>query len=193
MKRAISLFLIWVMLGAVILPSAQAANSAVHMTPDTVLEVINEEMGTFYGKSNYYSISTEKGDYRRDLVQASIIAGTKDYQIVYGQPHGTWLEHKGGMYAYCGYTKHGDSVSTKGAPWYAGWGGTQVQDFNMIKEPWNDMDVVKKYEIEKGDFDLYEDKDNKYLDENGTFEQTIIEGLNREYAGKTYREFMYKN
>ena len=80
------------MLGAVFVPSAQAANSAVRMTPDTVQEAINEEMGIFYGKSNYYFISTEEGDYRRDLVQESINAGTKDYQIVYGQPHGTWLD-----------------------------------------------------------------------------------------------------
>ena len=40
MKRAISLILILVMLGAVVLPSAQVANAAEYLTPDAVLEII---------------------------------------------------------------------------------------------------------------------------------------------------------
>lgn len=161
--------------------------------PEDVLKVINQDMEELYGEKNYYPDRINNRTYRKDLIQKQIKEGGEHFIIVYGGDHGPWLDHKGGMYAYSGFTKDGESVSTEGAPWYAGWSGTKIQDFNMIETPWEHKRASTKYKIEKNKFDQYTDKENIYLkDSNGTFEKSIIEGLNYKYAGQKYAEFMYK-
>lgn len=173
-------------------------------TPEDVLREINRDMQKLYFPDEedmiYFPESTENGRYRQDLIQQKIADGSKDgkyhFQIVYGKEHGEKLNHKGQeMMEYSGYSVHGDSVSTEGARWYAGWSGKEIQNFNMIKEPWIKKNVHDKYGIEKNDFDYYINKSNPHLPD-GTFEQSIIEGLNITYGnGKKYGDehFMYND
>jgi len=152
---------------------------------------INEDMKTLYGEPNYYPTQSAFGALRTDLLQKNIDNNTNNFEMVYGQSHGPVLIHKNNMYAYSGYTVRGDSVSTEGAPWYAGWSGTKIQDFNMIKEPWMKTTLLG---IKRNKFDAYFNEGNKYLKKsNGTFEQSIIDGLNEHYAGQLYKKFMYNN
>lgn len=163
-------------------------------SPQTVLDFINEDMSELYGLRNYYPQRTGKGELRRDLIQKKINEGIKHFTIVYGNSHGPWLNHEGGMFAYSGYTRNGDSVSTEGAPWYAGWSGRQIQSMNLIKFPWEDTRVKAAYDIRGNEFNKYTNTEHPYLqDSNGTFEKVIIEGLNDHYAGREYSEFIYDN
>lgn len=159
-------------------------------TPEEVIKYINQDMDTIYGRPNYYPLKIGNRNLRKDLLQKSIDSNRNNFEIVYGEPH-YWLEHSN-MYAYSGYTKSGEDVSTEDAPWYAGWSGKQIQDFNMIYRPW-DNDKMKKL-FPSNDFDDYINNESEYLkDSNGTFEKSIIDGLNRDYAGKKYAEFIYNN
>lgn len=165
-------------------------------TPEKILEISSRDMDKLYHVGdNYYPVTSKNyGAYRKDLLQKQINEKKNHFIIVYGQSHGEELFHKGEkMRAYSGYTIHGTSVSTEGAPWYVGWSGTKIQDFNMIKNPWEDPGVISKYKIRNNLFNGYVDKENFYLkDSNGTFEKSILTGLNDTYAGKKYEEFMYK-
>ena len=115
------------------------------------------------------------------------------FEIVYGGDHGKKLFHKGKeMMQYSGYSIKGDSISTEGVPWFAGWSGIEIQNFKLIEHPWNNDRVKSNYQIDKSQFDYYNNPNNKYLND-GTFEDQIIQGLNVEYAGHLYREFMYNN
>ncbi|MCL6605144.1 MAG: hypothetical protein K6T94_19960 [Paenibacillus sp.] len=163
-------------------------------TPAEAREYINKDMKELYNNSNYYPPETSIGKLRGDLLQKRIDSREYTFEMVYGTSHGERLVHKNNMYPYSGYNRDGDSVSAEGVPWYAGWSGTQIQDFDMVKEPWNDSKVKKKYEVNINKFNQYTDSSNKYLmNSNGNFEQAILAGLNLEYGGKTYSEFIYNN
>lgn len=150
-------------------------------------------MQELYGLSNYYLPKINNRNLREDLLQGRINANKNNYEIVYGESHGPWLQYSN-MYAYSGYTVNGDDVSTEKAPWYAGWSGTQIQNFNMISEPWVNTRVKGSYGIQPNEFDNYTNPYNKYLSNaNGTFEQAIITGLNQEYGNRKYSEFMYNH
>jgi len=177
--------------------SAQSSDDTGNNIPKTTAEVIeniNKDMDLLYGLANYYPAQTTFGTLRTELIQKNLDNNTYNFDMVYGQSHGPVLVHKNNMYAYSGYTVTGDSVSTEGAPWYAGWSGTKIQDFNMIEMPWQNPAVRTSYGIKGNKFDRYIDTNNEYLmQSNGSFEQSIITGLNEDYAGKTYEKFMYNN
>lgn len=163
-------------------------------TPSEAREYINKDMKELYGKSNFYPKETSKGKLRDDLLQKRIDSREYTFEMVYGSSHGERLVHKNNMYPYSGYTRDGDSVSAEGVPWYAGWSGTKIQNFDMVKEPWKNSKVISVYDVSNNNFNKYSDPGNKYLaSSNGTFEQAILAGLNLEYGGKTYSEFMYNN
>ncbi|MEK5253490.1 hypothetical protein NST74_08505 [Paenibacillus sp. FSL F4-0125] len=161
-------------------------------TPEEVIKYINNDMENIYGWPDYYPVKVGSRDLRKDLLQKSIDSNRNNYEIVYGEPH-YWLEHSK-MHAFSGYSKDGEDVSAEGAPWYAGWSGKQIQDFNMVHRPWKNEKVKELYNITENNFDDYSNKKSEYLkDSNGTFEKSIIDGLNRDYAEKTYAEFIYNN
>ncbi|WP_232101760.1 hypothetical protein [Paenibacillus sp. URB8-2] len=163
-------------------------------TPAEAREYINRDMSELYNKPNYYPPETGKGKLREDLLQKRIDSREYTFEMVYGASHGEPLVHKGNMYPYSGYNLNGDSVSAEGVPWYAGWSGTKIQDFDMVKKPWGDPSVIRAYNPKRSNFNAYSDPSNKYLaSSGGTFEQAIITGLNLEYGGKTYSEFIYNN
>lgn len=163
-------------------------------TPAEAREYINKDMKELYNKSNYYPSETSRGKLREDLLQKRIDSREYTFEMVYGSSHGDPLVHKNNMRPYSGYTRDGDSVSAEGVPWYAGWSGIKIQNFDMIKEPWNDSRVKRTYDVSNNKFNRYSDPSNKYLmNSGGTFEQAIITGLNMEYGGKTYSEFIYNN
>lgn len=200
MKKTLWLCLITILIfqfSASSIYSARLNDDADTNIPKTTAEVIdniNQDMELLYGLENYYPASTSFGALRTDLLQKNLDNNTFNFDMVYGQSHGPVLVHKNNMYAYSGYTVTGDSVSSEGAPWYAGWSGTKIQNFNMIKIPWKNPDVRNSYGIKQNNFDRYIDKNNEYLmKSNGTFEQSIITGLNENYAGKKYKQFMYNN
>lgn len=163
-------------------------------TPAEAREYINKDMKQLYKMSNYYPPATSKGKLRNDLLQKMIDSREYTFEMVYGSSHGERLVHKNNMYPYSGYTRDGDSVSTEGVPWYAGWSGTKIQDFDMVKEPWNDARVRRIYDVSSNKFNRYYDPGNEYLaNSGGSFEQSILAGLNQAYGGRTYSEFMYNN
>ncbi|RRJ63439.1 hypothetical protein EHV15_11270 [Paenibacillus oralis] len=185
----------------------EPADSTRPATVDEALKRINQDMQEFYGLQNYYpnsvTINNETRTLRRDLIQKHLNPPSEQtereklknntFQIVYGGDHGRTLNHKGKeMKEYSGYTKNGHSVPTEGVPWYQGWSGRKIQNFNLIPDPWLNQEVRDKYGIAKSDFDEYKNTKIKYLI-GGTFEQLIIQGLNTEYAGVPYSEFMYNN
>ncbi|WP_194434081.1 hypothetical protein [Paenibacillus segetis] len=172
------------------------------LTPERVREIANQDMKELYGLDNYYPSSTKYGPYNVGLVQQQIDQAIKEpdkftgFSMVYGKSHGTEITYKGKQIArYSGYNKYGDSVSTDGFPWDAGWSGRQLHNLSMVKLPWDNKKVIS------GPFDLFPenfinpipDKLKEYLP-GGNFEQLIIQALNDEYAGKSYNEannFMY--
>ncbi|UQZ35422.1 hypothetical protein C2I18_18980 [Paenibacillus sp. PK3_47] len=159
-------------------------------TPAEARIYINRDMKEFYGKFDYYPPATSKGNLREDLLQKSIDSKDYTFDMVYGSSHGERLIHKNNMYPFSGYNLRGDSVSAKGVPWYAGWSGSKIQDFDMVKSPWEDPRTGVKNNL----FNRYSDPSNKYLaSSNGNFEQAILTGLNLEYGGKKYSQFMYNN
>lgn len=180
--------------------SAEAGESSktTPSTPEQVITFINKDMERYYGLPNYYPLrSSLYGELRKDLLQKALNSDdkVKNFEIVYGSSHGTPLKYSDppNMYPYSGYTRNGDFVSTEGVRWYAGWSGTQIQDFNMIYHPWEDerTGITKNKK-----FDLFTDAKGKipYLaDSDGTFEKLIISGLNKHYGGKKYKEFIYNN
>ncbi|MEK4206395.1 hypothetical protein NST45_18850 [Paenibacillus sp. FSL R7-0163] len=198
MKKSIWLSIVTIFLFQSIASSVfseESVNDTSNNLPKTataVIEKINKDMAELYKKSNYYTMETNKGKLREDLLQNQIKSNNSNFEIVYGGNH-EWLEHSN-MFAFSGYSIDGDSVSTEGAPWYAGWSGIQIQNFNMIKEPWKDSGVKSSYKIRKNDFDAFVGRDIEYLaNSGGTFEQAILTGLNLSYAGKKYERFIYNN
>ncbi|MEK4290128.1 hypothetical protein [Paenibacillus sp. FSL P4-0502] len=198
MKKSIWLSIVTIFLFQSIASSVfseESVNDTSNNLPKTatdVIEKINKDMAELYKKSNYYTMETNKGKLREDLLQNQIKSNNSNFEIVYGGNH-EWLEHSN-MFAFSGYSIDGDSVSTEGAPWYAGWSGIQIQNFNMIKEPWKDSGVKSSYKIRKNDFDAFVGRDIEYLaNSGGTFEQAIVTGLNLSYAGKKYERFIYNN
>lgn len=194
-------------------PPAQAADNpeaAENTRPTTVEEAIqriNRDMKEYYGLDNYFPESIPKDGQtlklRKDLIEKRLnpppvqtkreARKNNTFQMVYGSNHGDELVHKGRLVVrYSGFSVNGQSVSSDDFPWDAGWSGTQIQDYNLIPEPWNKTRVTEKYGIRPNRFDKYKDPANKYLSD-GTFEQLIIQGLNTEYAGIPYSEFMYDN
>ncbi|OME47473.1 MULTISPECIES: hypothetical protein [Paenibacillus] len=198
MKKSIWLSIVTIFLFQSIASSVfseESVNDTSNNLPKTAtafIEKINKDMAELYKKSNYYTMETNKGKLREDLLQNQIKSNNSNFEIVYGGNH-EWLEHSN-MFAFSGYSIDGDSVSTEGAPWYAGWSGIQIQNFNMIKEPWKDSGVKSSYKIRKNDFDAFVGRDIEYLaNSGGTFEQAILTGLNLNYAGKKYERFIYNN
>lgn len=99
-------------------------------TPEQVVAVVNKDMSELYDEGdNYYKMFTSKGYLRVDLLRNRLAVSNNNFEMVYGSSHGPWLQHRGGMYAYSGYNKLGESVSTDGVPWYAGWSGTKNTGF----------------------------------------------------------------
>lgn len=153
MKKSIWLSIVTIFLFQSIASSVfseESVNDTSNNLPKTatdVIEKINKDMAELYKKSNYYTMETNKGKLREDLLQNQIKSNNSNFEIVYGGNH-EWLEHSN-MFAFSGYSIDGDSVSTEGAPWYAGWSGIQIQNFNMIKEPWKDSGVKSSYKIRK--------------------------------------------
>ncbi|NIK77504.1 hypothetical protein FHS15_002640 [Paenibacillus castaneae] len=164
-------------------------------TPEEIVADINKDMSELYDEGdNYYKMFTSKGYLRVDLLRNRLAVNNNNYEMVYGSSHGPWLQHRGGMYAYSGYTRFGESVSTDGAPWYAGWSGTKIQNFNMVEAPWDDSNLQRVYMVKKNGYDGYRNTKHKFLaSSNGTFEQAILVGLNYHYAGKKYSQFMYQS
>ncbi|CAH1207645.1 hypothetical protein PAECIP111892_02953 [Paenibacillus auburnensis] len=159
-------------------------------TPAEAREYINKDMKELYNELNYYVQETNNGKLREDLLQKRIDSREYTFEMVYGASHGERLVHKNNMYPYSGYNLTGDSVSAEGVPWYAGWSGTKIQDFDMVKKPW----LNPRVGVKNNRFNHYSDPSNNYLaNSNGTFEQAILTGLNLEYGGKTYSEFIYNN
>ncbi|WP_223068030.1 hypothetical protein [Paenibacillus caui] len=213
MKNSIKLMkvLLTVSLLSVMFPyhPIHAADSTNPATAQEVLDRINRDMHVLYGlEDNYYKSSITKDGrtlgLRTDLIQKRLnqAAGqgggqsnfkSNTFEIVYGGDHGQQLFHKGQtIMEYSGYSRDGHSVPAEGVPWFSGWSGTKIQNFDMIRQPWANRAVMNKYQIRKKLFDNYKDPNNKYL-EKGTFEKSIISGLNIVYGGKKYEEFMYQN
>ncbi|KAA9005445.1 hypothetical protein F4V43_08230 [Paenibacillus spiritus] len=159
-------------------------------TPAEVRAYINNDMKELYGLANYYPQETGKGRLREDLLKKRIQSGDFTFEMIYGSSHGEPLDHKNNMYPYAGYNLYGESVSAEGVPWYAGWSGVKIQNFDLIKTPWNDERLGDRAKRNK--FNQYKDRSNKYLaDSGGSFEQSILYGLNEAYAGRKYSEFIY--
>lgn len=211
MKKILKVLLVAILFyGTIPLEASHSSNSGVPETPDEVIKKINQDMYDLYNKrEDYYKdFITKNGsrqNIRKDLIQKRLDLAknpdnTKDnykaytFEMVYGSDHGAELIHKGKkMREYSGYSKDGHSVPSEGVPWFAGWSGTKIQDFDMFKSPWKNEKVKEKYNISKTSYDNYRDLENKLL-LDGTFEQSIITGLNKVYGeGHTYEEFMYNN
>lgn len=185
-----------------------AAERTTPKTVDEVLHRINQDMRELYGyKGDYYPTSiTMNGrtlSLRTDLIRkrlnqqpnqdGELDMRANTFEIVYGGDHGATLYHNGKeLREYSGYSVNGQSVSSEGVPWFAGWSGTKIQNFNLIPRPWRDDDVRNKYHISKNRFDNYNDPSNKYL-EDGTLEKSIQTGLDISFGNKKYKEFMYRN
>lgn len=212
-RQKIILLMLIVLLVVGLFPSGSvhSSDNNAPATVDDVIKKINQDMVDLYGvRDGYYGPYISKGGtslyLRKDLIQnrlnrsksGDIRADYKShtFEIVYGGDHGEYLNHNGKqLREYSGYSKDGHSVTTEDAPWFAGWSGTQIQDFKMIDNPWTDPDVRRKYGISESEFDAYKDEKhkNKHL-LDGTFEQSIIDGLTAVYGnGRTYEEFMYNN
>lgn len=206
MRRIVS----WVIVAILLFGVFPAANSySANEKPLTVSEVlalINKDMKELYGMEDEYFkssvINKELGEslpLRNDLInhrleQGKDGKGKYNFEIVYGSDHGKTLTHKEKeMKEYSGYSRDGYAVPTEGVPWYSGWSGKQIQDFDLIKTPWSDPEVKDKFKIKKNVYSGYENLKNKYL-KDGTFEQSIIDGLNNNYANQKYGpNFMYQD
>lgn len=208
-KLTLSLLILLLVLNLFSGRPALAAGNGVPSTVDEVIQKINQDMVILYGVGQeYYKPYITKGGsslyIRKDLIQDRLHRSPtgkitddyniRSYEIVYGGDHGANLNHKGKqMREYSGYSRDGQSVGTEEAPWFAGWSGTQIQDFKMIEAPWKDGRVQRKYNISITRFDAYRDTNhrNKFL-ADGTFEQSIITGLTTVFGnGRTYKDFMY--
>ncbi|MFB9324432.1 hypothetical protein ACFFSY_00565 [Paenibacillus aurantiacus] len=198
MKKVLSLLLAVALTGVSGLSAppighAEEATESVPKTVDEALARINKDMNELYGMSKeHFPKSSTDGSLRTDLLSKHL--ADQNFEVVYGGDHGDYIRHNNQwMHEYSGYTLNGVSVSTEGFPWHAGWSGTKIQNFDMIKAPWNDSRVKSKYKIMKGAFDRYQDPSNPFLaNSNGTFEKSILTGLNESYAGRRYAEFMYE-
>ncbi|MCJ8011813.1 hypothetical protein MUG84_08665 [Paenibacillus sp. KQZ6P-2] len=176
--------------------SAESAGQTSGLTSSKVLELANADMRSFYfpdRTGDYFPERTPlHGAYRQDLLNRKIAESSNEFEIVYGSDHGGTVFHNNRTISrYSGYTRNGDPVSSEGFPWDAGWGGTPIQSFNMIQNPWEN----RRLGIDRTIFDDYKSYDpdlRRYL-KDGTFEAAIIAGLNAKFAGKRYREFMYNN
>ncbi|MBT2293175.1 hypothetical protein J7E73_29520 [Paenibacillus albidus] len=190
---AIGAFMIWAVFANIDIYSAARK---LPTTPAEVLKYANEDVHKLYGIEKYFPENSKMGPYRKDLLTKRIAKNdTRYYEIVYGKSHGAELD--GGMLEYAGYTVNGEHVPTENVPWFAGWSGTQIQNFKLYPKPWDNGLIIKKYGISKNDFNQMKITNNtnftKYLPD-GTFEQLIIKGMNIKYGGKhTYKEFMYRN
>ncbi|WP_110934062.1 hypothetical protein [Paenibacillus bouchesdurhonensis] len=188
-----------------------SSDDLVPKTVEEVLAKINLDMEKLYGEKDYYKDHINKDskrlNLRKDLIRDRLnralkpIKGLEEkdkiklhtYEIVYGESHGRKLNHKGKeMMEYSGYSRDGHAISTEDVPWFAGWSGTKIQNFPLISEPWTDESVKDKYRITGNRYDAYKDPFNQFLPD-GTFEAAIIAGLNTNFAGVPYKEFMYNN
>lgn len=188
MRRVLSIMTAFaILLTALPSGSSSAAAPPAPKTVDEVLAQANKDMEQLYELSEYFPRSSRYGQLRTDVLTSQL--GGRSFQIVYGSDHGTVINHKGkNMSRYVGYSVTGDPVSTEGFPWDAGWSGRQIQNFDLVKEPWRKASLG----IEDFKFDGYRDRNNPYLaSSGGTFDEAIIAGLNEVYAGKKYEEFMY--
>ncbi|GIP51362.1 Athe_2463 domain-containing protein [Paenibacillus vini] len=166
-------------------------NEAGASAADEVLKRANHDMNEIYEKEDYFLERTGKGAFNQEgiikkRIQEGLSKPTEFYgfEIVYGKSHDDYFEDIK-MYRYSGYSINGDPVSTKGFPWDAGWSGKQIQNFDLVSEPWKNMK-----EVRKNNFDNYKMKnvpDNlKEALPDGTFEKLIQAGLDREYGGRKY-------
>ncbi|MFC4102206.1 Athe_2463 domain-containing protein [Paenibacillus xanthanilyticus] len=188
MKRVLTIITaIGLLLTALPPGGSSAAAPPAPTTVDEVLAQANQDMEQLYGRSEYFPRSSNYRQLRTDLLASQL--GSRSFQIVYGTDHGDVIHHNGkSMHRYVGYTVGGDPVSTKGFPWDAGWSGTQIQNFSLIKKPWRNPGLA----IKDTNFNDYQDRSNPYLvSSGGTFDEAIIAGLNEVYAGKKYQEFMH--
>ncbi|WP_314586774.1 hypothetical protein [Paenibacillus terrigena] len=154
----------------------------------------NQEVEEVYGKKNYFPNRTGNRNLREDLINKRLNLYKsnnsdmvyKGFQIVYGGDHGHKLLD--GLMEYSGYTKEGNSIPTEGVKWTAGWSGSKIHKFNLIKAPWYDD------RISKAITDFYKDAEtrDKFLN-TGKLENAIQDALNKEYAGHKYEDFMYNN
>ncbi|MDN4068706.1 hypothetical protein QYF50_12455 [Paenibacillus vini] len=212
MRKSIKVFIIVCLLGILIpIKPTYSSDIEIPKTVEAVIDKINQDMEKLYRKGNDYypSYITKDGAnlyLRKDLIQKRLDRVKEGdikknpngftFEMVYGTDHGADLNHNGTkMKEYSGYSKDGHHVSTEGVPWFAGWSGTQIQNFDMIPTPWINSRVIGKYGIATTPFDDYKDTEriNKYL-LDGTLEQSIIDGLTFVYGGDhRYKEFMYNN
>lgn len=193
------------------IPSSTLA-SETFIGADELLAIVNEDLATLYGRTNYYKGSINlKGNtlaLNRDFLEAGVpyanaIAqeGTgginqdiyRKFRLPYGSRFTISSRKQEGQEEYYGYSPEGDLVENPNYHWNS-WDGVLIENKTYVKAPWNNQDKVSVRQVSGRYFN--DDRNITYTCPNGeqkTLADAIQTGMNIRYGDKTASEAVYRS